>query len=411
MVSSVVLTILASYTILCVLLTLVVAAFALAKLWKRSCSKLSGSAYHSGEQFVIARGAGNMWMITWSFLGGINGAWMPATYGFYGYSYGLVGMLFFCITTALEPLICVVLSKSAYKQLREMKSFPESIGARYGRTLEAFTVAVMLLATTLSLAGELVGLADMFESVMGIDRRVVFAVASLFSLYSTLVGGALVGLIMSQFNGMLSVAAAAVLLGFFLDSAKHYKPASTQALHWNLGTKAALLSMPGAAYSNLTFGAFLEVYWQKHLWCRQKSELWPAACYAGVIGTAIGCLWGVAGMAAAWKDAAEGTSYYDGQLPFILYVDRCNPAIGGRVSSGCSHAPVRLSLRSLPLEHPLYCHRELHLDHTNLLNFVLCSRLHTPRDCAFIGLLAGTGREPTCTAYGKPSTTGSGSHY
>jgi hypothetical protein len=344
MASSVVLTILASYTIMCVLLTLVVASFVLATLWKRSSSKLSATAYHSGEQFVIARGAGNMWMITWSFLGGVYGAWMPAALGSYGYSYGVVGMLSFATATALEPMVCVVLSTSAYKQLRETNSFPESIGATYGHTLEAFTVAVMLLATTLSFAAELVGLADIFESVMGIDRLVVFVVAALFSVYSTFVGGALVGLIMSQFNGMLSVVAAAVLLGFFLDSAKHYKPPSTQALHWGIGTKATLSAMPGAVYFNLIFGAFYEVYWQKHIWCRRKSELWPAACYTGIIGAAIGCLWGAAGMVAAWKDAAEGTSYYDGQLPFILYVDRCNPAIGGSGSSGWSHdAPVRPS--------------------------------------------------------------------
>jgi hypothetical protein len=327
MVSSVVLTILASYTILCVLLTLAVASFVLATLWKRSSSKLSATAYHSGELFVVARGAGNMWLVTWSFLAVVSGAWMPASCGFYGYSYGLVGMLFFCITTALEPLICVVLAKSAYKQLNETNSLPESIGARYGHTLEAFTVAVMLLVTTLCLAAELVAVADIFESVMGVDRRVVLAVASLFSLYSTFVGGALVGLIMSQFNGMISVVAAAALLAFFVNSAQHYQPPSTQVLRWGMGTDASLLSFLGAAYFNVTFAAFYEVLWQKHIWCRQKSELWPAACYAGAIGTAIGCLWGVAGMAAAWKDAAEGTSYYDGQLPFILYVDRCNPVL------------------------------------------------------------------------------------
>jgi Na+/proline symporter len=332
MVSSVVLTILASYTILCVLLTLAVAAVALATLWKRSSSKLSATAYHSGELFVLARGAGNMWLIMWSFLGGINGAWMPATLGFYGYSYGLAGMLFFSTATALEPLICVVLSTSAYKQLRETNSLPESIGARYGHTLEAFTVMVMLVMTTLMLAAELGAVADIFESVMGIDRQVVLAAAALFLLYSMFVGGALVGLIMSQFNGMISVVAAVAVLGFFLDSAKHYEPPSAQVLRWGAGTaQASLLSFPGTAYPNVMFGAFMEVFWQKHTWCRQKSELWPAACYTGIIASAVGLLWGMAGVAAAWKDSAEGTSYYDGQLPFILYLDRCSLIIGACV--------------------------------------------------------------------------------
>jgi Na+/proline symporter len=272
----------------------------------------------------VARGAGNVWLITWSFVAGVNGAWMPATVGYFSYSFGLAGMLCFCIATALQPLVCGVLSKAAYKQLKETNSLTESIGARYGHALEAFTVAVMLLVLTVFLAGELVAVADIFESVMVIDRRVVFATAALFSVYSTFIGGALVGLIMSQFNNMIAVVAAVVLLGFLLASAKDYRPPSQQALQWGSSTEATLLAFPGMAWSNLTLAAFCEVFWQKHIWCRRKSELWPAACYAGVIITALGCLWGMAAVVAAWKDAAEGTFYYgDTMLPFILYLDRC----------------------------------------------------------------------------------------
>ena len=312
---------LASYVILWVLATLVVAGLVLATLWKRSSKQLSATKYHSGELFVIARGSGNVWLLTWSFLQAVNGAWMVASYGSSGYSYGLVGILFYVVTTAMEPLVCVVLSTTAYKQLQQTTSFSESVGARYGPALEAVTVAVMLLVTTLCLAVEYMAMADIFAGVMGISRLIVFGFALLFSFYTTFIGGALVGMIMAQLNGIIALVAAAALLGLFLDSAKVYRPSSTRTLLFGANTRATLLSFPGLMYFNITFGAFGEAFWQKRLWCRQPSMLWPSAVYQGILATAIGLLWGFAGMVASWKDAAEGSTY-SADKPYILYTDR-----------------------------------------------------------------------------------------
>jgi Na+/proline symporter len=267
---------LASETLVLVMLTLCVASTTLTYLWSTS-DKFKRIGTKNFEQlFVTARHAGSTWLLFWALYSSMAGAWLVPSAGINGYLFGLSGLVTVSASIGGSCFLVTSLSIFAYKQLPETCSLPQSLGLRYGRPLELYTLAVMLLATLCSLVKEYIVLILVLEEVLSLDTRIVLGIATAVSICYICYGGALVGLFIDQIHGALGVAALLVVGYYVSTSAKDYSPPSRAMLLYGFDKSAAHVNVVSAVLFPLTVQPYFEVRCAQP-WC---ASLGPIAQHA-----------------------------------------------------------------------------------------------------------------------------------
>jgi Na+/proline symporter len=282
--------VLASETLVLLMLSLCIASMSLTYLWSTSDKFKSLGTKNFEQLFVTARHAGNTWLLFWAMYSSIAGAWLIPTAGVIGYLNGLTGLLAFSLAVGGSCFLVTSVAILAYNHLPETCSLPQSLGLRYGRPLELYMLAVMLLASLLSLVKEYLVLMQVLVEVLGLDRRIVLGIATAVSICYICYGGALVGLFIDQIHGALGVAALLVVGYYVGTSAQDYSPPSRAMLLYGFDKTASNFNGLTALVIALTNQPFYEVrltsglatmtmmrYWIVHL-----QLLWPVApgCHA-----------------------------------------------------------------------------------------------------------------------------------
>jgi Na+/proline symporter len=250
---------LASETLVLIMLTLCAASMSLTYLWSTSEMFKTLNTRNVELLFVTARHAGSTWLLFWAMYSSTAGAWLIPTAGVIGYLSGLSGLLMISTSIGGSCFLVTLLSISAYKQLPETCSLPQSIGVRYGRPLELYTLAVMLLVSLFTLAKEYLVLMQVLVEVLGLDTRIVLGIATAVSICYICYGGALVGLFIDQIHGALGVAALLVVGYYVSTSAKDYSPPSRAILLYGFGKTGATFNGLTAFVFALTVQPFYEV--------------------------------------------------------------------------------------------------------------------------------------------------------
>jgi Na+/proline symporter len=311
---------LAVETLVSVMLILTAASVTLTYIWQTSGQLKGVGSKNLDMLFVTGCNVGNTWLVSWAIYSQMGGAWIVPTIGYFGYMFGLTGVVAASLGLGVQCMTVAVVSTAAYKNLPYTGSLPRSLLARFGRPLEIYILVVMLLTNLVCLISEYTALVGIFDEVLGADLATMLGIATVVSVYYVCFGGALIGLFTDQVHGVLGVVVVLGVLACVCSNAKGYSAPSRSVLLYGFDKRATQWFYLGTLFFNVTMSAFFEILWQKHTCCRVKQDLWKASALAAAGLALTAGVWGAAGMVAAWKDMAEETQFWG--MSYVLHIDR-----------------------------------------------------------------------------------------
>jgi SSS family solute:Na+ symporter len=170
---------------------------------------------------------------------------------------------------------------------------------RFGRVVQLYVAALMLLNMFLSLAAEYTAIGNLFVYTLGGSRvPIVLTVAIVTSIY-TAAGGLYISILTDVVQGMISVFLLLLLYGYVAST---FRPGPLPPLNHKLGSNywgySAIICQPLA---NITGTLFSEGPWQRAWASKNDRALKRGALWAYMLLVVVCFLYGFGGFLAIWS--------------------------------------------------------------------------------------------------------------
>eukprot|EP00457_Paulinella_chromatophora_P003793 gb/GEZN01003801.1/.p1 GENE.gb/GEZN01003801.1/~~gb/GEZN01003801.1/.p1 ORF type:complete len:641 (+),score=31.40 gb/GEZN01003801.1/:98-1924(+) len=158
------------------------------------------------EDFITARGQVPMWRLGWSFFAGAIGAWVIASPAAYASSAGMLGLVFYSLSSGLPVLLIAYAGPIISKAHPSVLSLTDFMGHRFGCAVQNFTFGLMVFNMAIAMLAEYVTLGTLWQVYLGAEKGeiIIFVVGILTMTYTT-AGGLLVSVLTDQVQGICSL--------------------------------------------------------------------------------------------------------------------------------------------------------------------------------------------------------------
>jgi len=253
----------------------------------------------SPDFFLTARDSSPEWIIAWSYYASNVGSWVIFALPAYVVSAGIVGLVAFAVSCGLPVLVVAHLGTVLRKKYPHIVSITDFARWRFGRAVQLYVAALMLLNMFLALVAEYTAIGNLFVYTLGGSRvPIVLTVAVITSIY-TAAGGLYISILTDVVQGMISVF---LLLLLYAYVAATFRPGHLPPLNHELGPNywgySAIICQPLA---NITGTLFSEGPWQRAWASKNDRALKRGALWASMLLVVVCFFYGFGGFLAIWS--------------------------------------------------------------------------------------------------------------
>lgn len=266
------------------------------------------------EDFVTARGRVPTWRLAWSFFAGAVGAWVIASPSSYASFAGMIGLVFYSLSSGLPFLLIAFVGPVIQRKLPNVCSLSEFMGWRYGIYVQIFVGLVTLLNMSIALLVEYTTVATLFEVYLGSVGWPIVVVIGLLTISYTTVGGLLVSIATDQVQG-ISTFFLMMLTGIYLAVTFRYPlpPIPDTIAGTTVYGYSAIFVMPVSLF---TATVFSEAMWQRAWAAESSRKLKIGASFGAAAVILVVFISGLCGWLAAWAGLLD--SYPNANL-YMFY--------------------------------------------------------------------------------------------